>query len=125
MNDTTRQTGGALGVAIVGSIVSAAYRRFYEAPVGVAADVAEQAKESIGRALVTAAQLPAEVRDRLVLDARETYIDAVRYGYWASAAVLLLTIVFVRRNVPATRLVHGSKQVVEEPKADPTDAVTG
>ena len=125
MNDTTRQTGGALGVAIVGSIVSAAYRRFYEAPVGVAVEVAEQAKESIGRALVTAAELPAEVLDRLVLDARETYIDAVRYGYWASAAVLLLTIVFVRRNVPATRLVHGSKQVVEEPAADPTDAVPG
>jgi DHA2 family multidrug resistance protein-like MFS transporter len=103
-------------VAIVGSVVSSAYRLFFNAPAGVPAEAAERASESVGQALVAATRLPAEVGGPLVETARAAYIEAVRYGYWVSAAVLVCTLVFVRRNVPATGLVH-------EPESTPSPGV--
>jgi EmrB/QacA subfamily drug resistance transporter len=117
MNDTTRQTGGALGVAILGSIVAGAYRLHFRTPANVAADVGANARESIGRALVAASKLPAGEGDALRSAARHAFINAVRYGYWMSAVVLLFTLWFVRRNVPLMRLEHRMAKVRDELQA--------
>jgi EmrB/QacA subfamily drug resistance transporter len=59
VNDTTREVGGALGIAILGSIASALYRssvdlKSLDLPPGAA----KAARESIGAAYVVAAQVP-------------------------------------------------------------------
>lgn len=52
MNDTTRQIGGALGVAIIGSIMSSAYRAdVTDATAGLPAEAAGAATDSLGAAL--------------------------------------------------------------------------
>jgi EmrB/QacA subfamily drug resistance transporter len=104
MNDTTRQAGGALGVAIVGSIVAGAYRLHLSVPSGLPVEAANQARDSVGRALVVASKMPGESGLALRASARDAFIHAVRYGYWTSALVVMLTLWFVRRNVPRQRL---------------------
>jgi EmrB/QacA subfamily drug resistance transporter len=105
VNDTTRQTGGALGVAIIGSIVSSFYQGSFRAPAGLTGEAADQAGESIGRALVVASKLPPELAAQVTAAAKESFIYSVRFGYWASAAIIALTVVFVRRRIPTTGLV--------------------
>src|SRR6201999_698651 len=58
VNDTTRQTGGALGVAVIGSVFAPRYHSGGDAsalPAAVRAPV----HDSIGDALVAAKKLPA------------------------------------------------------------------
>jgi EmrB/QacA subfamily drug resistance transporter len=59
VNDTTREVGGALGIAILGSIASALYRssvdlKALQLPPGAA----KAARESVGAASVVASQVP-------------------------------------------------------------------
>ena len=117
VNDTTRQTGGALGVAIVGSIVSSFYHGNMKVPEGVPADLAAKAKESIGGALKAARALPDALGLELVQAARQAFIHSVRYGYWFAALVIFATIFIVRRRIPTTGLVDhhaDANQLVEE-----------
>jgi EmrB/QacA subfamily drug resistance transporter len=51
VNDTTRQTGGALGVAVIGSVFAARYHAAIHVPPGVPAAAAPLVRDSIGRAL--------------------------------------------------------------------------
>ncbi|HEX3622190.1 MAG TPA: MFS transporter [Acidimicrobiales bacterium] len=60
VNDTTRELGGALGIAILGSIASAIYRSSVDVKsLQLPPAVASAARESIGGATVVAAQVPA------------------------------------------------------------------
>lgn len=56
LNDTSREIGGAIGVALLGSILSAGYRSSVEAKLtGVSDDVLELASDGIGSAYAVAA----------------------------------------------------------------------
>src|SRR5947209_10705722 len=59
VNDTTRQTGGALGVAILGSILAARYHSVIRGAKAIPASVASGVHDSIGSALSAARGLPA------------------------------------------------------------------
>jgi hypothetical protein len=59
VNDTTREVGGALGIAILGSIASALYRSAIDLKsVPLPPGAAKAAKESLGAASVLASQVP-------------------------------------------------------------------
>jgi EmrB/QacA subfamily drug resistance transporter len=59
VNDTTREIGGALGIAILGSIASALYRSSVDLKsLNLPPAAAKAARESIGAAYVIAAQVP-------------------------------------------------------------------
>ncbi|MFM1753030.1 MAG: hypothetical protein RL119_1992 [Actinomycetota bacterium] len=56
LNDTSREIGGAIGVALLGSILSAGYRSSVEANLtGVPKDTLELASQGIGGAFAVAA----------------------------------------------------------------------
>ncbi len=58
MNDTTRQIGGALGVAVLGSIFSSTYASGFGSAIShMPAGVSEQVKSSVGGALAVAARM--------------------------------------------------------------------
>ena len=59
VNDTTRQTGGALGVAVLGSIFASQYHATFDAARGLPTGVAHSARDSIGTSLQVARHLPA------------------------------------------------------------------
>jgi EmrB/QacA subfamily drug resistance transporter len=89
VNDTTRQTGGALGVAVLGSIFALRYHSVIGdasfAPAPARADV----KDSIGKALEAAASAGGQVGPRIVAEARHAFVVSMRLVYGTAAAVVL------------------------------------
>jgi EmrB/QacA subfamily drug resistance transporter len=59
VNDTTRELGGALGIALLGSVANSAYRSNVElGGLGLPAEVTEAASESVGAAAAVAQSVP-------------------------------------------------------------------
>jgi EmrB/QacA subfamily drug resistance transporter len=94
MNDTTRQVGGALGVAILGSITAASYHAHVAASKVVAllpAQAQGAVHDSVGGATVVAQKVSAAghpaVAGQLVADARLAFVQAM------SATVLIASVV--------------------------------
>ncbi|MGW9275103.1 MFS transporter [Embleya sp. NPDC055612] len=80
LNDTVQQAGAALGVAVLGSILSGTY-------TGAMPDTApEQAKQSISDALAMA---DTAGDHHLANTAREAFTTAMSAGFWTAAACIL------------------------------------
>ena len=77
VNDTSREVGGALGVAIVGSMLSSLYSSNLDAklPANVPSQVRDAADQSVGAALQVSAQLG---RGRCAARRRRTRVVRVR-----------------------------------------------
>ncbi|MEU6081266.1 MFS transporter [Streptomyces sp. NPDC047108] len=92
VSETAYELGAALGIALLGSMVTGVYRGF-TAPAGVPADAASAAHESLGGAVETAAHLPDDVASGLLSAAQEAFVDGLRIACGVGAAVLLATAV--------------------------------
>ncbi|WP_105970587.1 MFS transporter [Streptomyces geranii] len=93
--ETGAEFGGALGMAVLGSIGTAVYRH------GMPASAPAQALETLGGALAVARGLPVRVGDALVVAAREAYVDGMRGAAVAGVVVLLgAAVVAVRLKSP-------------------------
>ncbi len=96
MNDTTREIGGALGVAIMGSIATASYsaRIVHDANFGalqkVSPAAARAVKDSVGGAALAATHLPAAVQGAVVAAANEAFVRAMDHALLIAAVVALL-----------------------------------
>lgn len=89
VNDTTREVGGALGIAVLGSIANSVYRSEIDDDVvaSLPPDAGELAGESIGAAVAIAQQAPAEVGGRLSVAAGEAFTSAFSTSLLSAAAV--------------------------------------
>jgi len=78
LSETSSEFGGALGIAVMGSIVTAIYRGKVAGalPAGVPSDAAEIARSTIGGAVSVSGQLPGEVGAELLETAREAFAQA-------------------------------------------------
>ncbi|MBL1111123.1 MFS transporter [Streptomyces sp. 110] len=92
VSETAYELGAALGIAVLGSIVTGVYRGFTP-PVGVPGPVAERADDSIGGAVEAAAGLPSETGTALLATARDAFVDGLRIAAGVGAGVLLATAV--------------------------------
>lgn len=81
--ETGTEFGGALGMAVLGSIGTAVYRH------GIPASAPAEAHETLGGALAVARQLPARTGDALVVAAREAYAQGMQAAAVAGVVVLL------------------------------------
>lgn len=90
VNDVARELGSALGVAILGTLISGIYRSNVEDELTgqVPDDVIESATEGIGVVAGTLPSLPADVAATTFEGASTAFIDAMNSGFWFSAAVL-------------------------------------
>jgi predicted MFS family arabinose efflux permease len=77
VNDTTRELGGALGVAALGSILASHFRGGLAPALQALPTAARAAAGSLGGALSTAATLPLSTRGSFTLSARRAYVDAL------------------------------------------------
>ncbi|MCU1454134.1 MAG: drug resistance transporter, EmrB/QacA subfamily [Acidimicrobiales bacterium] len=101
VNDTTRQTGGALGVAVIGSIFALRYHAAVTNIAGVPASVQAQVRDSIGKALVAAQRLPAQ-QQRLVQGvADNAYVNSMRLAFAVATGVILVAAFVSWRWLPA------------------------
>ena len=105
VNDTTRELGGALGVAIVGSIMSSLYST--QLAKGLAEDVpgpvAAAARESLGAAV----QINAAVAD----PAREAFVHAMSRASIVAALAAALGAFLAWRHLPASGVARGRADV--------------
>ncbi|MEU6771940.1 MFS transporter [Streptomyces sp. NPDC046759] len=85
--ETSAEFGGALGMAVLGSIGTAVYR--HEMPATAPAG----ARESLGDALATAAHLPGPAAQMLLATAREAFTSGMRAAAIAGAVLLVLAAV--------------------------------
>ena len=111
VNDTTRQVGGALGVAIIGSIVSSVYGSkvgdFFAGKPAPRAAV-DAAKNSLGGAIAVSKNLAGQpipnakqLAAGLVNTANQAFVEAFRWGTRVGAVVLALGVIIVLRWLPA------------------------
>ncbi len=101
VNDTTREIGGALGVAVIGSLVSTAYASSMAGSVtGLPAPAQQAAEESLGAALMIAQQM-GSAGAGLADAARQAFVDALGNGLVVAAAVAAVAAVIVAIALPA------------------------
>jgi MFS transporter, DHA2 family, multidrug resistance protein len=106
MSETSGELGGALGIAILGSIATAVYRSEVSAslPSGIGAEVADATRDTLGGAIAVAQTLPAEVGAALVAVAQAAFVDAIHVTAVVSGIGAVLTAVAAAvalRGVPA------------------------
>jgi EmrB/QacA subfamily drug resistance transporter len=99
MNDTTRQVGGALGVAVLGSTLASGYGAAIAPALGDAPPpIAQAASDSIGAAATVATQLGPPGQG-LLEAARSAFLqgmgDALQIGAGVAAAAALLVLLFL------------------------------
>jgi EmrB/QacA subfamily drug resistance transporter len=101
INDTTRQTGGALGVAIIGSTFLAAYHHYADKTRDLSAASHAALHDSVGRVLELARSLPPKERDALIALSREAFVQAMRWTYPIAAGFILFAAFIAWRWLPA------------------------
>src|SRR5687768_3295870 len=82
ISETSSEFGGALGIALLGSVVTAAYR-------GAMANAAPEARDTLGGAVAFAAELPDALGGALLDSARAAYVQAFELSAAISAALSL------------------------------------
>ncbi|HEX7347408.1 MAG TPA: DHA2 family efflux MFS transporter permease subunit [Candidatus Limnocylindrales bacterium] len=101
MNDLLRQLGGALGVAVIGSVMNTIYRdQVADALTGLPPAAADAAGDSVGAAVAIAAQLEA-AGEALAATAKVAFVDGLGAAAIVAAIVAVATAVFVVRVMPA------------------------
>ena len=102
MNDLLRQLGGALGVAVIGSVMNTVYRdRMVDVVAGLPAQAADLAGDSVGAAVLIAQQLGGAAGEALATAARASFVDALGVAAVVAAVVAATTAVLVARTMPA------------------------
>ena len=96
VNDTTREVGGAIGLALLGALLSSGY----SSGLGKSTDIlspqaAEAAQDNVGAALAIAAQIPGEAGALLAAAAGEAFVDGMRLAMLVGAAIFIFGAVIV------------------------------
>jgi EmrB/QacA subfamily drug resistance transporter len=101
MNDLLRQLGGALGVAVIGSVMNTVYRdRMVDATAGLPPAAASAVSDSVGAAVAIAARIGGTVGDVLAATARDAFVDGLGIAAIVAAVVAVGTSLFVLRRMP-------------------------
>jgi DHA2 family multidrug resistance protein-like MFS transporter len=126
ISETASELGGALGIAVLGSLGVAIYRSELarDLPASVPPAAADAARDTLGSALAIAAELPAEIGAILARAAQEAFVVAMQLtsGFAAIVTVFLAAIaVFALRE---HRLPDPEPDTEDEPESAPRTAVT-
>jgi MFS transporter, DHA2 family, multidrug resistance protein len=100
ISETASELGGALGIAILGSVGVAIYRSELadRLPAAVPAEVVEAARDTLGSAAAAAAQLPGDLGSDVLAAAHEAFVvgmqvtSAIAAGIGLALAVLVLAV---------------------------------
>jgi hypothetical protein len=109
MNDTTRQLGGALGVAILGALMNGIYR----SDVGVLANqsglsggVMETIRGSVQSAMVAANGLAPELAILVVQTSRQAFVNGMKEAFLAASIAMVLAAAMAMIILPTKEKPH-------------------
>ncbi len=119
ISETGSELGGALGIAIIGSIGTIFYRNQLadSMPAGISQQVAEAAKATLSEAIVQARQLPSELSSTLISGANEAFITAMQM-----AALTCAIVVTVLAILSIKQLRRVQTAIVSHEKSNPDPA---
>jgi EmrB/QacA subfamily drug resistance transporter len=113
-NTVARMVSGALGVAMIGSLVSSLYANDVDGSLtGLPPEAQAGAEDSVGAANVVAAQLPPDAASGLLATTGEAFTAAMGTGMLVAAALAAVAAVVVFRFLPAREPLVAEAQVVE------------
>jgi Na+/melibiose symporter-like transporter len=100
VNDVSRELGGALGIAVLGSVMNVAYRAGVDdSTAGLPPDAAEHATSSLAAAQQIGQQLGAEGQ-QLVVQAQSAFVDGFSHSLLVGAGALIVGAAFVALRGP-------------------------
>ncbi len=121
VNDTTREVGAAIGIAVLGTLLTVGYRSGMRTHVsGLPDAAAEVASDSIGAALRVSRDLPAEQAARLTESAVDAFNRGMTLAMGVSAALLALTAAATYLLYPREHAAGRHRQ--EQPDNSPAGA---
>jgi len=102
LNDTVREMGGAVGIALIGSVLNAAYQANVEpATAGLPPEAAQPVTDGIGGALAVATQMGPN--GATIIDAaRQAFVDAMTPALLLGASVCAAAALFTALRGPKT-----------------------
>jgi MFS transporter, DHA2 family, multidrug resistance protein len=109
LSETSAELGGALGIAVLGSVGTAVYRgQMTDAiPVGTPPQAAEAARDTLGGAVAAAGELPGQLGAALLDAARHAFTQGLELAAAVSAAlavaVAVLTAVLLQGVRPSAQ----------------------
>jgi EmrB/QacA subfamily drug resistance transporter len=119
VNDTTRQMGGAIGVAVFGSLMASHFAQRVTSKIGsvVPPDLLPLVSDNVGQAISVARQAPAArpFTDQIIAAASESFVSGLHVVALVAAGVTLLGAVGVLLFLPA----RARAQVDERPALAP------
>ncbi len=119
VNDTTREVGAAIGIAVLGTLLTVGYRSGMRSQVGGLPDAAaEVASDSIGAALRVARDLPAERAAALARSAVDAFNGGMTLAMGVAAALLALT-------AAVTYLLYPREREGDHRSVAPTETAAG
>ena len=131
MNDTTRELGGALGVAVLGSLVAGRYANKLLPALGLL-DNTDKAKESLAGALQSGGALVKAGNPdglRVISIARDAYVSGMHLAGIVAGCVAFVAVVVVYKYLPSVQShsgpAAGSARPVETSAAPQPDPVAG
>ena len=112
LNDTVREFGGALGIALVGSVLSAGYRAgLGSAPDVLPPEAREAVTSGIGGAAYVAQQAGA-AGEQIMVVARGAFVDGLGTALWVAAGISLLAGIAATLWTP--RQAHAADGTLED-----------
>jgi len=123
MNDTTRELGGALGVAVLGSLVASRFdSQLTSALGGLPAQMQSAASASLSGALGVAGQIGGDAGAQLAAAAKDAYVSGMTMAVLIGSVIALVAAVIVYRLLPDPRFTqtgeHGAFRVDSHGPAD-------
>ncbi|MFD8309330.1 MFS transporter [Streptomyces sp. NPDC059690] len=113
LNDVTRELGTALGVALLGALLSAGYRSAIDTRLGsVPEETADTAREGVANAIAASRTAGPDARS-LVRAAQESFVDGWQRAMWAGVVVMGALLLYILLRGP-----QRPAPAVDEPPAD-------
>jgi EmrB/QacA subfamily drug resistance transporter len=118
VNDTTREVGGTLGVAIVGSVLNSAYGSHVLSgltALGAPAAAGHLAGQSVIAGMNVAARFPAPARDAALAAVRSAFMIGIHRGSLVAAGVTLAAALLAVAFVPARAAAESTATATGRP----------
>jgi EmrB/QacA subfamily drug resistance transporter len=120
VNDTVREVGGALGVAVIGSVAASAYASDLQDQLDVIGGVPDElraaAADNVGAAFEISRHLGAGGAD-LATAARDAFVGSMTGSLWVGVGLAALAAVVAFTFLPKRASVHGANGGTHHPPA--------
>ncbi len=114
MNDTTRQIGGALGIAVLGSLINATYLTRIGASETINAlptQIGELIRNGLQSAQIAVTQLQSAIADQVLNFAKQAFLDGLTQSVFAGATIMFLAAIFTLIILPSKVQAFKEKSV--------------